>query len=146
MWSVGPTRFEENTKTDLPSCRETLVQWKSVHFALKSLTCLRWASLGGQPTAHGGQHMVHCGFWVGFPYPVGSDKLIRFIYLHYHIPSLSFMKRPKPLFGSLFRSPFIIKVSFISKKTKIGLFLESFLPFNRIFFFCKTQHYMENNN
>ena len=37
-----------------------------------------------QPTAHGGP------FRIGFPYPVGSDKLILSIYSHRHIPSLSF--------------------------------------------------------
>ena len=80
--NVGSTRFKENTKINLPNSLDTLVQWKSVHFAPKSSTYPRWPSLGGQYTAHGGPSRI-C-----FPYPVGSDKLIRPIYAHRHIPSL----------------------------------------------------------
>ena len=58
MWSVGPTRFKENTNTDLLSSR-----------AMKIRTfCAKVLNL---PTMGSFQQAVH-GPRIGFPYPVGS--------------------------------------------------------------------------
>ena len=57
------------------------------------------AAHGGQPTAHGGP------FRIGSPYPVGSDKLIRPILSHRHIPYLTFIKNPFLKVPPLFVGP-----------------------------------------
>ena len=48
-----------------------------------------WPTVGSTRPTVGGP------FRSGFPYPVGSDKLIRSIFSHRHIPSLSFICEPR---------------------------------------------------
>ena len=77
------------------------MQWKSGHFAPQSLTFPQWQALGRQRTAHGGQPTAHGGpFRIGFPYPVGSNKVILQILSHRHVPSLFFINYPTTLLSN----------------------------------------------